>query len=116
MERLRQLRNECRKFMTGSTKTITKKQQAAWWAAEPRRAYLFGDVGFALIRREHGVNWITLGLTEKARGTGLGTMIYYSFPGSYAKIRLDNLASIRAAQKAGYRPIEQDDEFMVLAS
>ena len=107
--------------MTGITKTITKAQQAEWWAAEPRRAWLFGDVGFAYIRREHGVNWITLGITESARGTGLGTLIYHTFRGSYAKIRKDNAASIRAAEKAGYIPAylsdqNEKDEVVIMTS
>jgi len=104
--------------MTGHTKTITKAQQAEWWAAEPRRAWLFGDVAFAYVRREHGVNWITLGVTEKARGTGLGTMIYRTFLGTYARIRRDNAASIRAAEKAGYIPAYDEDgsETVVMTS
>lgn len=118
VERLRVLRNEARKFMTGSTKTITKKQQAAWWAEAPRRAWLFGDVGFGYIKREDGVNWITLGVTKSARGQGIGTLIYRTLGPAYAKIRIDNEASVRAATKAGYLPVYGDTEagFVVMTS
>jgi RimJ/RimL family protein N-acetyltransferase len=122
VETLRRLRNECRKFMTGSTKVITKAQQAKWWAADARRAYLFVEagkpVGFAYLRREGGVNWITCGLTKAARGKGYGTLIYYTFKPCAARIRTDNQASIRACEKAGYRRVmgelnEKDVEKLV---
>lgn len=120
METLRRLRNETRKYMTGTTKVISKKAQDAWWAAAPRRAWLFrgssGDVGFAYVRREHGVNWITLGVTEAARGQGIGTLIYATFPGTYARIRKDNEASIRSAAKAGFLPCYAEDDTVVMAS
>jgi RimJ/RimL family protein N-acetyltransferase len=116
VERLRQLRNESRKNMTGSTKLISKAAQAKWWAAGERRAWLFGDDGFAYVRREHGVNWITLGVTKKARGKGLGTLIYATFPGTYARIREDNEASRRAATKAGFVPVRTEDDVVVMAS
>ena len=106
--------------MTGSTKSISKAAQAAWWAEAPRRAWLFVDggepVGFAYVRRERGVNWITLGVTEGARGTGIGTLIYATFPGTYARIRKDNDASVRAAAKAGYVPVRAEDDTVVMAS
>lgn len=114
VERLRVLRNECRKFMTGDTKTISKKAQAAWWAAAPRRAWLFGDDAFAYIKREGGRNWITLGITKKARGEGLGTLIYYTLRPCWARIHKDNIASLRAAQKAGYRTVEETEKEWIL--
>lgn len=107
VERLRQLRNETRSFMTGHTKLITKKQQADWWAATPRRAWLFGNDAFAHIKRERGRNWITLGISKKSRGQGLGTLIYWTLRPCWARIREDNLASIRAAEKAGYVIVPQ---------
>lgn len=122
VESLRRLRNECREFMTGSTKAITKAQQAKWWAAEARLAYLLVDgdepLGFVYLRREDGVPWITLGLTKKARGKGLGSLLYWTFSGNAARIRRDNFASLRAAEKAGYRETIgelNDDETVVLA-
>lgn len=122
VESLRRLRNEARHQMTGSTKTITKKQQAAWWAAAPRRAWLFVHdgvaVGFGYIRREDGVNWITLGVTEGARGQGFGAVIYRTLSPCYAKIRTDNEASIRAAVKGGLGPVYGNEEegFVVMTS
>ena len=114
IETLRRLRNEARHQMTGSTKTITKKAQAAWWAEAPRRAWLFVErgeaIGFGYIKRDDGVNWITLGVTKAARGKGFGALIYRTLGPAYARIRNDNEASIRAAAKAGYLPVYSNQE------
>lgn len=119
MEQLRRLRNEARSFMTGDTKLITKKQQAAWWAAAPRRAWLFVDregraAAFAYVKREGGRNWITLGVTKKARGQGIGTMIYHSLKPCWARIRKDNEASLTAARRAGYIACKIEDGTVVM--
>jgi RimJ/RimL family protein N-acetyltransferase len=101
-----------------STDEITPAEQAAWWDSAPRRAWLFGDDGFGYIKREGGVNWITLGITEAARGQGLGALIYRTLSPAYAKIKTDNVASIRAATKAGYLRVYGDEEagFVVMTS
>jgi RimJ/RimL family protein N-acetyltransferase len=108
--------------MTGSTRKISEKKQAAWWVEAPRRAFLLIDgdapIGFVYLKRRGGVNYITLGLTEARRGEGLGTLLYWTFKPCYAEILSDNTASIRAARRAGYRqiPAEADDKTVVLAS
>ena len=108
--------------MTGHTKTIGPAQQAKWWATAPRRAWLFvqdGEaLGFGYVRREDGVNWITLGVTESARGQGIGALIYRTLGPVYAKIRADNEASVRAAAKGGLIPVYGDSEagFVVMTS
>jgi len=45
-------------------------------------------------------------------------MIYRTFLGTYARIRRDNAASIRAAEKAGYIPAYDEDgsETVVMTS
>ena len=122
IEHLRVLRNEARHQMTGSTKKISAKAQAAWWAAAPRRAWLFIErgqpVSFGYVRREDGVNWITLGVTESARGQGIGALIYRTLGPVYAKIRADNETSVRAAAKGGLIPVYGDSEagFVVMTS
>ena len=100
--------------MTGSRKKISKTTQAAWWAEAPRRAWLFGDDAFAYIRWEDHRNWITLGVTEKARGTGIGTLIYYTMKPCWARIQKDNVASITAAERAGYVRVPDEDEDTVV--
>lgn len=114
VEVLRKLRNHTRRHMTRHKKYITKAQQQKWWDAEPRRAYLYGDVAFAYIKREAGRNYITLGVHKKARGQGIGTLIYRTFRPCFAEINADNEASIRAAEKAGYRPVRtiKDGQFV----
>ena len=119
VEQLRLLRNECRKYMTGTTKKIGKAAQKAWWAEAPRRAYLLVDGdgkahGFVYIKWEDHRNWITLGLTDDLRGQGYGTMLYRTFVSAWARIRLDNEASIKAAKRAGYIAVETDGETVVM--
>ena len=119
VEVLRQLRNEARKQMTGSTKLIRKRAQAKWWAEAERRAWLFVDnngraVGFAYVKRESGRNWITLGVTKDFRGQGIGTLIYHSLRPCWARIREDNEASLTAARRAGYVAVETEDGTVVM--
>ena len=115
-ERLRQIRNSCRDYMTGHPAEITPAEQAAWWASEERRAWriwLFEDawgtpVGFGLIRPVGGRWWATLGLLPEWRGRGHGTAIYRHLiaqcPGDlHIDVLLTNVASARAAERAGFR-------------
>ena len=114
---LRLLRNECRSSMTGSTGEITEAQQLAWWqnvAGNPNWCVWLvyvpswdDPVGYALLRRAISYWYISLGLRTWMRGQGLGTTIYRMLEARcegdvVAVIRSDNIASIRAAVKAGY--------------
>lgn len=120
LEALRRLRNECRAFMTGHTDEIGREQQAAWWASlrpEDWRIWLYWagrrPVAFGLLRRQHGRWWATLGVTEAERGRGIGTSIYadlirWADGPVWIAVRRDNPASRRAAEKAGFSPVEQD--------
>ena len=119
VEQLRLLRNEARKYMTGVTKKIGKAAQKKWWAETARRAYLLVDgqgkaLGFVYIKWDDHRNWITLGVTEDARGQGYGTLLYHSFKPCWARIRVDNEASITAAKRAGYIETERDDHTVVM--
>lgn len=119
VEQLRLLRNETRKYMTGLTKKIGKAAQKAWWEETARRAYLLVDaqgkaLGFVYIKWDDHRNWITLGVTEDARGQGYGTMLYHTFKPVWARIRIDNEASITAAKRAGYVETEMNDDTVVM--
>lgn len=119
LEELRRLRNECRAWMTAHTDEISREQQAAWWASlRPNdwRIWLYWDdqrpVGFGLLRRREGRWWATLGLTEGERSKGVGTAIYadlarWAGGPVWIEVRRDNPASRRAAEKAGFRLVEQ---------
>ena len=84
VEILRQLRNECREFMTHHNKYISPRQQTAWWKKvrnDPdHRLYLLSmvgeHVGFGYLRKfgnPPNVHWwSTYGLAKKWRGVGFG--------------------------------------------
>lgn len=124
---LRALRNECREWMTGHTAMISEAEQLSWWqnvAGNPewliKLVYapdFLPAIGYMVLRR--GINedtgapcwYVSLGITAMFRGRGHGTRIYrmarmVDHPGGplvvYALIRPDNIASIKAAEKAGY--------------
>lgn len=141
VERLRQIRNDSRRFMTGNTKVISPVQQQAWWAQterspQHRRVWLVKGklngtvVGYVMVTFWHETGDgerlsglapnepqssernranVTVALVEHWRGRGIGTEMY-RFAARQSKcrtraiIRMDNPSSIKAAEKAGYRP------------
>lgn len=124
VERLRQIRNECRAFMTGFTDEVTSGMQEVWWSGVSRSSdwlvwlvFVPGwedAIGYAMLSRRNrndaheGGWWVTIALTGSLRGCGLGTLLYRTMASMangelvLAAIRSDNEASIRAAEKAGY--------------
>ena len=114
LERVRFIRNSCREWMTYHTKHIGAAEQYAWWRREDPELWLFDDVGYALISRRNLRRCISLGVLPEARGKGLGTRIYSSFDDVWAEIRSDNVASRRAAEKAGYKLMSEGDGLVVM--
>lgn len=119
IENLRLIRNECREYMTHVTEEISQARQLLWWqgvAGDPKwrvwLVYVPGweePIGFVLLRKIVRERWyVTLGLRTWMRGQGFGTMIYAAMRRQaqgdevWAVIREDNVASVRAAEKAGY--------------
>ena len=100
--------------MTRDTGHIGAAQQWAWWNCAPRELYLFDDVAYALVTERDGREWISLGVLPDQRGRGIGTAIYQLFRDVSAEIRADNIASRRAAEKAGYAVISQADGLVVM--
>lgn len=113
-EALRKIRNACALWMTGYPHQVSAAQQRDWWASAQRRQsaiWLFDDfegvaAGFGLLRMR--TRWeATLGLLPDWRGQGHGTAIYRHLiahcPGDlYIDVLVNNTASARAAQKAGF--------------
>ena len=114
LERVRFIRNVCREWMTHYTCYIGPGEQYAWWQREDPELWLFDYLGYALISRRNLRRWISLGVLPEARGKGLGTRIYSSFDDVWAEIRSDNIASRRAAEKAGYAFVEEMDGVVVM--
>lgn len=116
IERLRELRNECRETMTNHTYEISKAQQSEWWDSGDRIAYLFADgLGFGYLSVRGDFLYLTVGVAREARGMGLGTEIFAFFRGlALVEIAHDNEASLRAATKAGFEEVAVDGHRVVM--
>ena len=113
-ELVRNIRNTCWEWMTGHTRWISPAEQIAWWESEDKDLWIFNEVAYGLLTEREGKTWISLGILPEHRGKGLGTEIYRRFPGVYAEIRADNVASRRAAEQAGYELIADGEEVVVM--
>ena len=117
---LRTIRNECREFMTYAKHEISEAQQLLWWqqitGSVDWRIWLvyvpgWADaVGFGMLRAGTGGWIVTLGFRPWMRGLGLGTLLYrflaeHADDEVLAIILSTNVASQRAAVKAGYRMV-----------
>lgn len=86
--KVREIRNECREFMTNDTSKISFIKQVFWYfkvyKEENKKGnlmcYIFknelNNSGFALVRRSSGRYWITGGLKSSERGKGLGKTLF----------------------------------------
>lgn len=114
VEILRVLRNAGREWF-GDSKEISSDEQTAWWAANKGslRCLLVGvpPVGYGMIRWRDGRSWVSLAVDPVVRGQGWGQRIYQLLADLariedtqiFAAIRIDNVASLTAARRAGYR-------------
>lgn len=130
--RLRRIRNECAAWMTGDNRQIDEFEQIRWWASEVRQRnaiWLYeppgdegwGACGFGLFRMEDGRWWATLGLLPEWRGQGHGVGIYRHLiahcPGDlWIRVLLTNPGSARAAEKAGFRPVDSNGIYAELVA
>lgn len=109
LEALRRLRNECRLFMTTFQDEIVPSLQTAFGTSLQESpnlhwAYLFTEkettstdfIGFSYVRRDtpHTIPYFTFGLTESARGRGLGRYILqHAIDATMGDLRSEVLAS-----------------------
>ena len=87
-EAMRQVRNECRSYMTRDQSRIGPIRQLIWFFLRylPRMlrgeflawVYLAGGqpVGYGIIRKQGGRYWVTGGVKEAERGLGYGQKIF----------------------------------------
>lgn len=128
LEFVRLTRNTGKEWMTGNRSFIQPGQQFEWFMLEAPDLWVFEDdfnqVGYALIteRGEDGKLWISLAVRPGAQGHGVGTWIYETVAQSYggteifAEIFKSNIASRRAAEKAGYQVVEETADTVVMKS
>lgn len=88
VEELRNIRNECRSFMTRHNQTISPQQQQEWWNKldkDTNKLYLLHKVidgvvsyiiGYGYIRVENNEVLLTGGLNESERCKGHGTQLF----------------------------------------
>jgi len=120
---LREIRNECREYMTGSTSTVTWREQEDFFYGQILpgrvRALVFSEqegspaVAYALLRPDLNkrLGYVSAGVTAPMRGKGYGriaiqTITMFShglFKHAVCEIRCDNAASLRTCFKIGYR-------------
>lgn len=116
--RVAAIRNAGRDWYTRNTHFIEPQEQIDWFLSGERDLWVadyFGlVVGYALLdHRPDGTTWIGLGVDPAYHGRGIGEQIYRRFP-SFAEIRADNIASRRAAEKAGYVLLREDGDKVVM--
>ena len=117
-EELRRLRNECREFMTRDTAEIAPEQQLEFLAGPladgTARAYLLhrgpgqAAVAYGMLRDDGDCLWLSCGVTEAERGSGLGALMvrFLTAGAGRGPVRLevwqDNEPARRVYERAGY--------------
>lgn len=134
VQTLRDIRNECRLFMTRSTDYITEEQQRNWYDRLDRTKYklfliyeiyhgaVFVPVGFGIIREENDALLLTGGVTADSRGKGVGRFVFTSLleiaKNESKKIRLEVLISNTVAHnlycKLGFIETNRDDRIIMM--
>lgn len=123
VQEVRRIRNLGREWMTDNAQEIDEVEQRSWWK---RMQFLSGEdfllyvyrtavagpiVGYGMSTRREEQLYISLAVDPAYHGRGYGTAIYadmFSCAGKdeesmFAVILKNNIASIRAAEKAGFK-------------
>lgn len=127
LEEIRRIRNVGRQWMTENSNEITAEQQVEWWSSMsqmPKKDFRFfifvidgGPIlGYGMLsRRQNNILHISLAVAPEEQGKGHGTYIYDTVASKAdepvnAVILKNNIASIKAAEKAGFRFVEEGDK------
>lgn len=108
LARMAEIRNAGREWFTRDTGKVSPDSQGQWWQRFRGRAFVYEDaegviVGYGLISPD---GWVSLAVHPDHRRRGYGTAIYADLAargGLRAEVRPDNMASLMAAIKAGFR-------------
>lgn len=126
---LREIRNECKDFMTKSAEYITEEQQTKWFNSLDRdsiKIYLmfesyhgaaFKILGFGYCKRDGDETYLTGGLKEDCRGKGYGKALFLHLLNSAksfnTKITLEvlntNVRAERLYRSIGFVPYDKDE-------
>jgi ribosomal protein S18 acetylase RimI-like enzyme len=109
---LRQLRNEVRLNMTGSTNLISLIDQIQFYFLKPANTSIYiaflknRRVGYLLIRHTNNTYWITEAVLSKYRHLGIATALINFAKEQYSPLRAEilksNQASINLHTKCGF--------------
>jgi ribosomal protein S18 acetylase RimI-like enzyme len=129
---LRDIRNECKDYMTRNTEYITEDQQVDWFNSLDRDSmkiyliYMYNEevmvdvVGFGYCKRDENETYLTGGIKENHRGKGYGKLLF-SYLLEQAKsfntpITLEVLNTNTRAknlyESLGFVEIKKDDRIM----
>jgi ribosomal protein S18 acetylase RimI-like enzyme len=129
---LRNIRNQCKDFMTRDCSYISEDQQKRWFEnLDPNvKIYLlylveFGvvssPVGYGLIREEAGFSLVSGGLVESCRGKGYGKILFDYLIKNLDKempIKLEVLKNNTRAffiyNKLGFRVVKDDGKVITM--
>lgn len=128
---LRNIRNECREFMTRDTSYISEEQQKRWYANLKPDFKIFllysvelgvisSPIGYGLLREEGDSVLISGGLVESERGKGYGSILFNYLIKNVKdkKIKLEVLKSNTRAfviyNNLGFRVVNDDGELITM--
>ncbi len=130
LEIVRLIRNSGRQWMTENTNAISSTEQKKWWAnrSDDLKMFVYWlkssdqqkmHVGYGLLsRRDDSKLYVSLAVMEPMRGKGIGVQIYSDLVERvnepvYAVILKNNIASIKAAEKAAFKFQEDGDKTLL---
>lgn len=130
-ERMREIRNSCRQYMTRNTLEISIEDQKLWFLTleSTTRPYLLAvdvegqpKVGYGLIRRIDDRFWISGGLLPEWRNKGLGKRLFADLAfivnntekrTCWLEVRGSNMIAQRLYQGLGFEFVSIDIEHQV---
>jgi ribosomal protein S18 acetylase RimI-like enzyme len=129
---LRNIRNDCRLFMTRDTSYITEKQQEIWFNNKPidtivyllylvELGVIINPIGYGLVRVDNNEYLISGGLSENYRGRGYGDILFSllvnninnKFPIKLELLKT-NTRAFSVYNKLGFRVISDDGNIITM--
>lgn len=129
---LRDIRNECKDYMTRNTEYITEDQQVDWFNSLDRDSmkiylmYMYNEevmvdvVGFGYCKRDINETYLTGGIKENHRGKGYGRLLFshlleqaksFSTPITLEVLNTNTKAK-NLYESLGFVEIKKDDRIM----
>lgn len=132
IETLREIRNECRTFMTRNTDEISAEQQRLWYMdldKTKNKLYILHNVihgvivepiGYGYLRIEDGAVLLTGGLIQRERGKGYGGVLFNHLLQNAKEFELPiklevlsrNTAAFKIYSSLGFRVVKTGDQIM----